>query len=248
MKKMLILMCSIGIFVCGRASAQQVLGNGRFEKWTDLDGMPPHGQVVGWGGSSPVQAPNLNGSGSSALLRGGTMIYQLLNDTQSFPAEFQISQTIVVMAGEGWQQPLWITLQETGSDGQAAGRHDWIQLRVAGSRGAFSIEANTGAAGNNRWQTIAHEVFEASEYDPERNEFLTKNAFVITISRGANGDSYTVSYGKVGEAPVEIPDITYFAQPSNGSGRLAFVSYSGVGADTQYWAAVSDVEISTKYP
>ncbi len=119
---------------------------------------------------------------------------------------------------------------------------------MAGSRGAFSIQANTGAAGADRWQTIAQDVFEASEYDRETNEFVTKKAFVITISRDASNDSYTVSYGRVGETSVAIPNITYFAQRSNGSGRLAYVSYSGVGADTQYWAAVGDVDISPKNP
>lgn len=248
MKKTLILMFAAGVFLCGRASAQQVLGNGRFEKWSDLGGTPPHGQALGWGGSTPVQTPALAGSGFSALLKGGTMIYQLLNAAPSFPADFQISQTVAVMEGDGWQQPLWITLQETGPDGEAPGRHDWIQLRVAGSRGVFSIEANTGAAGSARWQRIAQEVVEASVYDQEKNKFTTKKPFVITISRDPSSDSYTVSYGKVGEAPVEIPNITYFAQPSNGSGKLAFVSYSGVGADTQYWAAVGGVEIVTKKP
>jgi len=241
-------MFSVGVFLCGRASAQKVIGNGHFEEWKDLAGTPPSGQAVGWGGSAPVRAPDLAGSGFSALLKGGNMIYQLLNGSRSFPADFQVSQTIVVMEGQGWQQPLWITLQETGPDGKAAGRHDWIQLRVAGTRGAFSIEANTGATGNDRWQTIAQEVIEASEYDREKNKFVTKKPFVITISHSAGNDSYTVSYGKAGEAPVEVSNLTYFAQPSNGSGRLAFVSYSGVGADTQYWAAVGDVDISTENP
>ena len=248
MKKTLIVMFAAGAFLCGRASAQKIIGNGHFEEWKDLAGTPPSGQAVSWGGSAPVRAPDLTGTGFSALLKGGNMIYQLLNEALSFPDNFQISQTIVVMEGEGWQQPLWITLQETGPDGQAAGRHDWIQLRVAGKGGVFSIEANTGAEGNGRWQTLAQEACEASEYDREKNKFITKKPFVITISHGAGNESYSVSYGKVGEAAVEIPDITYFAQPSNGSGRLAFVSYSGVGADTQYWAAVSGVEISTKNP
>lgn len=248
MKKTLILIFLAAVLLCSRASAQNVLGNGHFEKWRNLEGTPPHGQAVGWDGSAPVQAPDLTGSGFSALLRGGTMIYQLLNGTKSFPADFQISQTVVIMEGEGWQQPLWITLQETGPDGQAVGRHDWIQLRVAGSRGVFSIQANTGAAGSERWQTIAQEVIEASEYDRQKNEFTTKKAYIITISYDASNDSYTVSCGKVGEAPVAIPNITYFAQRTNGSGRLAYVSYSGVGADSQYWAAVSDVDIGTKNP
>jgi hypothetical protein len=248
MNKMLKITFAAGVLLCGQVSAQQVLGNGHFEEWRDLAGTPPRGQAVGWGGSAPVRAPDLSGTGFSALLRGGNMIYQLLNGARSFPADFQISQTFVVMGGDGWQQPLWITLQETGPDGLAEGRHDWIQLRVAGSRGAFSIEANTGAEGVDRWQTIAQDVIEPSEYDLERNKFTTKKAFVITISRGAGNDSYAVSYGKVGEASVEIPNITHFAQPSNGSGRLAFISYSGVGADTHYWAAVSGVEISTANP
>lgn len=241
-------MFAAGVFLCGRASAQKVLGNGYFEKWEGLDGKPPQGQAVSWGGSTPVQAPALAGPGFSALLKGGTMLYQLLNVAESFPADFQLSQTFVVMEGDGWQQPLWITLQETGPDGEAVGRHDWIQLRVAGSDGVFSIEANTGAAGNERWQTIAQEVIEASAYDWDKNKFTTKKPFVITITRDRSSDSYTVSYGKVGEAAVEIPNITYFAQPSNGSGRLAFISYSGVGADTKYWAAVGGVEITTKNP
>lgn len=223
--------------------SQNLIFNGDLQNWSDLRGEPPLGIPTGWGGEEIVQGPGLSDAETySAILPGGKMFYQVLSSKSEYPSSFQVRQTIAVVESAGWQQPLSIVLQETGADGGIEGRHDWIKLRIAGAKGVFSIQAHDGSAGSP-WQTIAENVITPSTYLPSSNTFETKNAFVIEIRYQASSKTYSVSYGEASGSLTTISDLAYFFEPSNGSQRLAFVAYAGVGDTSQYQAVVGAISV-----
>lgn len=223
--------------------SQNLIFNGNMQKWGDLRGEPPRGMPAGWGGEKIVQGPGLSDSETySAILPGGKVFYQVLSVKDEFPSSFRVRQTISVIDDPGWQQSLIISLQETGAEGGIAGRHDWIRLRFAGAKGFFSIQAHDGSA-NSPWQTIAENVIRPATYLPSNNSFEAKAGYVVEIQYEAASNTYSVSYGEVGSSLTTVSDLAYYCEPSNGSHKLAFIAFAGVGDSSQYKAAVGAISV-----
>lgn len=247
MKKHLFL-CALGLLAGSTLHAGDYLQNGNFNEWTSVDGNPPAGEPTAWIGGKPVQAPGLaKGSKYSALLQGNMEIYQGLDFHRGFPLSFQIKQTVAITAGgDEWQQPLRITLQETGPEGKFDGRHNWIQLRITKDDHARSCSIEARSGDDSAWKPVAKNAIPLSEYDSDRNSYPRSVPVDIIITHKGDAKTYSVSYGESGRSMKTVDGLEFFAEPSNGSQKLAFVSYAAPGKESQYLAAVDDVSVSEK--
>jgi len=235
----------IGVAMLSSVQGQHYIFNGDFKDWSDLTGTPPTGTPNGWSGDPVGQGPGLTTDRSyCALIEKGKMIYQTINLKVEFSRNFLVTQDIAIMTGSGWQQPLIMSFQETGPDGAFIGRHDWIKIRIAGTTKGFSIHAYDGTA-TPPWQPVVNDVIMPSVYNPSNNTFDTKNAYTISLTYHASLGSYVISYGELGQSTNKSVELKLFCEPTNGSGRLAFISYAGGGTGPRYSAAIGSVMVTT---
>lgn len=244
MKKILYhIVAIIALVVIGNGSvhAQTFINNGSFETWTNVSGTPPSGTVSSWGGSAPTQVPGLV-SGYSALLGNGVNFYQQC--WPSYPSTFLLNQVIALdRISAAWAQVYTLTLQSLGTGGDFATRFDWIQLRIAGSGSTLSLQANNAGT----WVTIAANAFSTSVYSSSTNTFQTLNAYNLNVLYDSASNTYSVTYGLLGNTQTTLSGLNYYKAPNNGQ-SLALLNYWGDGGGDNYSFALDNVTVTVPEP
>jgi hypothetical protein len=226
------------IALTGTAFAQELISNGNFDVWESTTSEPPEGIPMNWSISAstapPVQGPAIaKGAAHSAVIIPGPG-NQIVQGVKGRPLAAHI-------------EVLFATTEPEKSDGRSFNMNlgqvgidaPWINFRIVrgSAPGKLSLEAFDG----NGWEEIAPDLFEASEYDREKNVFGVLKPQVLRVSVDAEAEHYSVSGGPDTSRLKHFPKLKVF-QSEGGMQGISSITFSG--ANSQAVFAVGRVAVT----
>lgn len=223
--------------LAGTALAQELIGNGDFEMWESTSGEPPEGIPLNWSIASstapPVQGPGVaKGASYSAVILPGPG-NQIVQGVRGRPVAALVE---VVFAAT-----------EPGADGRSFSMNlgqvgieaPHVNFRIV--RGSAPAKLTLEAFDGQNWETIAADIFDASDYDQETNTFRSLKPQLLRVSLDLAAGQYSVSCGPDASKLKHFPKLKIFQTEGTGEG-LSSITFSAANSQAPY--AVGRVSVS----